>query len=91
MSKHMVTIEDWMVVPDVISATFAELRPGNRLAGYVYGHAHLPNAKMVYTSPILSIDLNQGYVETHNTVYRLGQSNDLYKSWEDKRKNSIAA
>ncbi len=76
---------------NVSSCGFEEVHPGNRLTGYVMGHAHLPNTKVVYTSPIVSIDLTQGFVETLNTMYRLGEANVEYKSWEHKRSASTAA
>jgi len=82
MPKPLVAIENWAVVQSVISETFKELRPGTRLRGYVIGHATLPNTKLVYTSPILNIDLSEGVVETHNTLYQLGHASDDYKSWE---------
>lgn len=86
--KPEVTIENWGVVELVSSQTFEELHPGNRLVGYVLGHARLPNSKLVYTSPIVSVDLSEGMVETLNTVYRLGDASSEYKSWEFKRKTA---
>lgn len=91
MPKPVVTIENWSVVQDVSSYSFQELQQGNRLMGYVVGHAHLPNAKVVYTSPIMSVDLTQGLVETRNTLYRLGEASPEYKTWEHKRRASAAA
>ena len=91
MSKRMVSIEKWAVVKSVSSQGFEELHPGNRLVGYVSGHTQVANAQLVYTSPIVSIDLNQGTVETLNTMYRLGEVNNEYMSWENKRRASAAA
>ena len=91
MRKPVVILDNWMVVPDVSSPSFAELHQGNRLMGNVYGHTHLPNAKVVYTSPIMSVDLDQGLVETFNTIYRLGEANDEYKTWDSRRKGTVAA
>jgi len=88
MSKPEVTIENWGVVENVSSQCFEELHPGNRLVGYVLGHARLPNTKLVYTSQIVSVDLSDGVVETHNTMYRLGEPSKEYKSWECKRKTA---
>lgn len=85
MSKPLATIESWEVVHTDISGSFEELRPGNRLTGYVFGHAKFPNAKRVRTSPIVSIDLTQGVVETLNTMYLLGETSDDYKVWEQER------
>jgi hypothetical protein len=91
MPKPEVMIENWGVVQNVSSQGFEELLPGNRLVGNVLGHACLPNTKLVYTSPIISVDLNSGVIETHNTVYRLGEASREYRSWELKRKASVAA
>jgi hypothetical protein len=91
MPKPMVSIEKWAVVKSVSSQGFEKLHPGNRLVGYVAGHERIANAQLVYTSPIVSIDLNQGTVETHNTMYRLGEANNEYMSWENKRRASTAA
>jgi hypothetical protein len=92
MQKPLVTIEKWVVVRSVISESFEELQPGNRLLGYVLGHPNLPHTKLVCTSPIQSVDFSQGgVVETLNTLYRLGEPSDDYKSWYYKRKSSTAA
>jgi hypothetical protein len=89
MPKPQVTIESWGVVRSVISPSFEELQPGNHLTGFVSGHPNLSQTKFVYTSPILSVDFNQGaVVETLNTVYRLGEASDMYKSWCSKRKSA---
>lgn len=81
MPKPRVTIENWGVVRSAILQSFEKLLPGNRLTGYVCGHANLPNTMRVYTSPIVSIDWSQGLVETFNTMYQLGEASDEYKSW----------
>ena len=87
MPKPLVTIENWGVVRSVVSPSFEELHPGNHLMGHVLGHPNLHYSKLVYTSPILSVDFSQGTViETLNTVYRLGEPSDEYKSWCSKRR-----
>ena len=91
MPKPIVSIEKWAVVKSVSSQGFEELRPGNRLVGYVSGHEQIANVQLVYTSPIVGIDLSQGTVETLNTMYRLGEANNDYMSWENKRRASTAA
>ncbi len=91
MPKPIVRIEQWSVIENVSSYSFQELHPGNRLTGYVEGHAHLPNAKVVYTSPIVSVDLNQCLVETLNTRYRLGEPTAEYEIWQRKGRASAAA
>jgi hypothetical protein len=89
MRKPVATIENWAVLHSVSSQSFEELHLGNCLTGYVHGHANLPNT-IVYTSPIVSFDLSQGVVETRNTLYRLGEASDAYKSW-DRRRKAVAA
>ena len=91
MPKPVVTIENWSVVEDVSSCSFQQLHQGNRLTGYVVGHAHLPNTKLVYTSVIVSVDLTQRVVETLNTMYLLGQPSVEYETWERKGRASAAA
>ena len=83
MGKAVVKIEDWAVVRSVVCPTFEKLQPGKRLVGNVFGHANFPNAKLTYTSRILSVDLSRRLVETQNTVYQLGQSNASYQAWEE--------
>jgi hypothetical protein len=91
MPKPVVTIENWSVVQNVSSCSFQELHQGNRLTGYVEGHAHFPNTKVVYTSPIVSVDLTQRLVETLNTMYRLGEPSAEYEIWQRKGRASAAA
>lgn len=88
--KREVTIDSWAVVPDVSLGSFEELCPGNRLMGYVRGHANLPGSTLVFTSVIVSADLEKGLVETGNTMYKLGQASADYKSWLFKRRASAA-
>jgi hypothetical protein len=91
MQKPVVKIENWGVVQSILSQGFEELRSGNRLLGYVTGHASLPNTKLVCTSPIVRVDLSQGLAETRNTVYQLGEANGEYRSWANRRTASTAA
>lgn len=90
MQKPLVTIENWAVVQRAVELSYEELRPGKHLIGRVIGHASLPNARFVYTSPILSVDADEGRVETRNTVYRLGRPSDDYRTWEDEHKVQAA-
>ena len=90
-NSTVVKIEDWLVVDDLISESYRELRPGCHLMGYAFGHANHPNAKFIYTSSIVNVDASGRLVETLNTTYQLGEVNPEYKSWESKRKTSAAA
>jgi hypothetical protein len=90
MLKPTVTIEQWGVVRSVISPIYDELQPGNHLTGHVFAHANLRRKTLVYTSPILSVDFSHGVVETLNTMYRLGEPSDEYKSWFNKRRVAAA-
>ncbi len=91
MQKPLVNIEDWAVVQRAVALSYEQLQPGKRLIGRVVGHRALPNAEFIYTSPILSVDVNEGRVETRNTVYQLGRPSDAYKAWERERKLDAAA
>jgi hypothetical protein len=91
MHKPLVIIESWAVVQSAGLQNYQELRPGNRLTGYVFGHANLPNTKVICTSPILSVDVSQRMVETLNTMYQLGEPDAAYRVWEHKRKAEAAA
>lgn len=85
MAKPIVIIEQWGVVRSVISPTYDDLQPGNHLTGHVFAHANRCKT-LVYTCPILSVDFNQGFVETLNTMYRLCEPSDVYKPWFNKRR-----
>jgi hypothetical protein len=91
MHKPLVTIENWAVVQKAVALSYEELQPGKRLIGKVAGHTALPNAEFIYTSPIVSVDINEGRVETRNTVYQLGKPSDAYRSWECERKLEAVA
>lgn len=91
MPKPVVTIETWGVMQGISSHSFGLLHSGNRLVGNVFGHAHIPNASVICTSTIVSVDLDQGLVETLNTTYRLGKMNDEYRHWVAQRSKPIAA
>ena len=90
MSKVVVTIENWAVVRSVGSRDFQELNPGTRLMGYAIGLAHIPSSMIVITSPVLRVDINLGIVETLNTLYRLGEASNEYKSWANQRRSAAA-
>jgi hypothetical protein len=91
MRKPLVIIENWAVVQSAGFDSFQELQLGKRLTGNVFGHPNLPNTNVIYTSPIVSVDLSQGVVETLNTAYQLGKPSDAYKTWEHKRREAEAA
>ena len=94
MNKPIVTIENWAVVQRMIAVSalsYEELQPGKHLMGKVVGHTNLADAECVYTSPIMRVDVNNGRVETRNTVYQLGKPSQDYKSWEQQHKVEAAA
>lgn len=90
MPKPVVTIEQWAVVRHLISPIYEELQPGNHLTGWVFAHKNIRRKTLVFTSPILSIDVSQGVVETLNTLYRLGEPSDEYKAWFNQRRAAAA-
>ncbi len=90
MQKSIVTIENWAVVQKAVSLNYEELQPGKHLIGKVVGHAFFSSTDLVYTSPILSVDVHKGRVETRNTVYQLGRPSDAYMSWESEHNLNAA-
>ena len=87
-TSSLVSIENWAVVENVFAQNYHELQPGKHLTGYVFGHANLPNAAFIYTSPIVRVDINKKLVETRNTTYQLGEINDQYETWVAGEGNS---
>lgn len=85
MDKPLARIENWSVVGSVVLGGFREMEPGQRLTGEVLGHTNLPNG-IIYTSAILTIDLENRRVETQNTVYELGHINEDYDRWSRERR-----
>lgn len=90
--KPIVRVENWSVVGSVVYFGFRKLEPGARLTGDVIGHTNLRNGT-IYTSAILSIDLANHLVETHNSIYRLGEVSEDYARWmdQDQEKPPVAA
>jgi hypothetical protein len=85
MHKPLVTLENWAVVEREASLRYEDLQPGKHLMGKVEGHRAHSNAEIIYTTPILSVDVNKGRVETRNTVYQLGEPSHASRSWEQTR------
>jgi hypothetical protein len=90
MQKPIVRIENWSVVNSVLFRGYRRLEPGARLTGDVMGHTNLRNGS-IYTSAILSVDLDDGLVETHNSLYQLGAVCDDYARWLQGQDKSRAA
>jgi hypothetical protein len=80
MDKPVAKLENWSVVGSVVFEGYRDLEPGERLTGEVMGHTNLPNG-IIYTSAILTIDMEKRWVETRNTVYELGQMSADYARW----------
>jgi hypothetical protein len=78
--KPIIHIENWSVVGSVVYQGFQKLEPGQRLTGDVMGHTNLRNGS-IYTSAILNVDVPNHLVETHNTVYHLGEVDEDYGRW----------
>lgn len=87
MEKSVAKLENWSVVGSVVFEGYRELEPGQRLTGEVMGHTNLPNG-IIYTSAILTIDMEKRQVETRNTVYELGEMSADYERWlHEPRRN----
>lgn len=80
MEKTVAKLENWSVVGSVVFEGYREPEPGQRLTGEVMGHTNLANG-IIYTSAIVSIDLEKQQAETRNTVYELGQMSADYERW----------
>jgi len=81
MNKHdkpVVRIENWSVVGSIIYYGFRNLEPGARNG-------------TIYTSAILTIDRLKGLVETHNSIYSLGDVSEDYARWLDAQEHARAA
>jgi hypothetical protein len=74
MDKPVVRIENWSVVSSALFQGYRDLQPGQRLTGDVMGHT-------IYTSAILNVDLANKLVETHNSLYLLGEVSEDYARW----------
>jgi len=90
MDKPIVRIENWSVVGSVIYHGYQNLEPGQRLTGDVMGHTNLRNGS-IYTSAILNVDLGNRLVETHNSLYQLGQVDEAYARWMWEQERARAA
>ena len=91
MDKPTVRIENWSAVASVIYFGFRKLEPGARLTGDVMGHTNLRNGT-IYTSAILNVDLEGRRVETHNSIYQLGEISEDYARWlQGQEKPPVAA
>ena len=88
--KPIVRIENWAVVGSVIFLGYRELEPGQRLTGDVMGRTNLRNGS-IFTSAILSVDLERKRVETRNSVYELGTVSEDYARWMNERERPHAA
>jgi hypothetical protein len=90
MKKPLVRIENWRVVDCALSHGYEELQRGKHLMGNIFGHADVRNAQFIYSSVILSVDRDNGLVNTHNAVYKLGEPCAEYKNWISRRRPAAA-
>ena len=90
MDKPVVRIENWSVVSSALFQGYRYLQPGQRLTGDVMGHTNLRNGS-IYTSAILKIDLANRRVETHNSIYQLGEVSEDYARWMGGQEKPRAA
>ncbi len=86
MQKPLVRIENWAVVRTMIPPSYQDLRPGTRLIGNATGHLGAAGGTLIYTSTVVSV--NEGLIETRNTLYQLGEASNEYKAWERKNRES---
>ncbi len=81
IAKPSVTIDDWAVVPNPATGSYGKLRPGNVLAGKVFGHPRIKEGSFIFTSPVIRVHAAQQVVETKNTAYFLGTASVDYEVW----------
>lgn len=72
-----VSIENWSMFTDDTPFLAPELRK-MYLQGNVYNHENFEDGQFVYTSSIQDIDLENGRVNTRNTIYQLGKIDEEY-------------
>ncbi len=89
--KPSVKLEDWAVVPGFRNGRYEELRPGNLLVGRAFGHHRIKSGSFIFTSPIVSVDLENNIAETKNTSYQLGEASHEYKMWSKEEASRTAA
>jgi hypothetical protein len=58
--------------------------------GKVFGHPRIEEGAFIFSSPIVSLDIQNQEVVTRNTVYLLGQANPGYKAWAREHENAAA-
>lgn len=66
--KQTATLECWVAVPDTHNPSF--------FTGHVLNHPrqhHFTPGKRQATSAVVAFDLDNGLLETRNTIYRLGK------------------
>jgi hypothetical protein len=87
--KPFVRLEGWAVVAGGNRGSYEILRPGNLLLGKAYGHQRIRTGMVIFTSPIVRVDLERNIAETRNTSYELGEANPEYVTW--RRSHEAAA
>jgi hypothetical protein len=83
--KPFVRLESWAVVAGTKRGAYEELRPGNLLLGTAFGHQRIKTGMVIFTSPIVHVDLEQKIAETRNTSYQLGEPSAEYIAWSRNR------
>ncbi len=81
-SKKECVIQDWAIQVDPFGKadpyTAPELIP-SVLTGKVFGHERIEDGHNIISSPIVKVDIENGIVETMNTVYRVGKKAEDYQ------------
>lgn len=75
--KKTARIEDW-------SLLFHAMLPMAHLTGKVSGHCRIKDGTIIISSPMVDINYDENWVETHNTLYTLGEPDAEWLKWLDE-------
>ena len=70
--KRRAYLSDWSLVSTADGSKWV------RLQGFVFGHPKFQNGDFIKTSPVLKLNIPEGYAETMNTQYMLRDDRHEY-------------
>jgi len=74
VKKDTVRMEGWLIIEDNLT------HKGKILNGQAYGHDRFSDGRIIWTTPIVSVDYETSHVKTQNTEYILGKPKDEAES-----------
>ena len=60
-----------------------------QVQGFVYGNPKFEDGKFVHTSRIVELNIEEGYAQTLNIRYELGEVNPNYTAWLEENGKSL--